>query len=210
VLIARTDAHAARLLTSDADPRDHDFLTGERTAEGYFRVKSGMKPTIARALALAPYADVLWWETSRPDLKDARLFAEAVHSRFPDKMLAYNCSPSFNWRRHLDDRDIAHFQQELGAMGYRFQFVTLAGFHALNASMFELAHGYSSEGMTAYVKLQEREFELEQLGYTATRHQAEVGTGYFDRVAEVISQGDASTLALAGSTEEAQFRGREG
>jgi isocitrate lyase len=205
VLVARTDADAATLVTSDVDEADRPFLTGERTAEGYYRVRSGIEAAIARARSYAPFADVLWCETSTPDLADARTFAEAVHERFPGKLLAYNCSPSFNWRKHLDDDQIGRFQKELGAMGYRFQFVTLAGFHALNASMFELAHGYEDEGMSAYARLQEREFELERSGYTATRHQAEVGTGYFDRVSEIVNQGAGSTLALEGSTERAQF-----
>jgi isocitrate lyase len=205
VLIARTDALAATLLTSDADERDRRFLTGERTAEGYHLVRPGMDAAVARALAYAPYADLLWCETSTPDLGDARRFAEAVHARFPGKPLAYNCSPSFNWRRHLDAATIARFQKELAAMGYRFQFITLAGFHALNASMFELARGYAAEGMPAYVRLQQRELELEAEGYTATRHQREVGTGVFDAIAGAISAGGASTLALAGSTERQQF-----
>jgi isocitrate lyase len=205
VLIARTDADAATLLTSDVDPRDRPFLTGERTAEGFFRVRSGLEAAIARALAYAPYADVLWCETSTPDLEEARAFAEAVHAGFPGKLLAYNCSPSFNWRRHLSPAEIASFQDELGRMGYRFQFVTLAGFHALNAGMFELARGYAAEGMSAYVRLQERELALEADGYTARRHQREVGTGYFDLVAQTVSGGEASTLALEGSTEAEQF-----
>ncbi|HVN60528.1 MAG TPA: isocitrate lyase [Gaiellaceae bacterium] len=205
VLIARTDSLSAALLTSDIDPRDAEFITGERTAEGFFVVRDGLEASIGRSLAYAPYADLLWFETSTPDLEEARLFAEAIHERFPGKPLAYNCSPSFNWRKHLDDDTIAAFQRELGALGYRFQFVTLAGFHALNASMFELARGYAAEGMSAYVRLQEREFALEEHGYTATRHQREVGAGYFDQVAQVISGGMASTLALKGSTEEAQF-----
>ncbi len=205
VLIARTDALSAELLTSDHDPRDREFLTGERTPEGFFRVRDGIDPVIERSLAYAPYADVLWFETSTPDLAEARQFAEAIHADFPGKLLAYNCSPSFNWRKHLDDDQIARFQQELGALGYKFLFVTLAGFHALNASMFELASGYVNEGMSAYVRLQEREFELEEQGYTATRHQREVGAGYFDQVAQVISGGLSSTLALTGSTEEEQF-----
>jgi isocitrate/methylisocitrate lyase len=210
ILIARTDALSATLITSDADPADREFLTGERTAEGYYRVRSGMGPVIKRGLAFAPFADLLWFETSTPDLEEARAFAEAIHKEFPGKMLAYNCSPSFNWRQRLDDDAIARFQKELGAIGYRFQFVTLAGFHAINASMFELAKGYATEGMTAYVRLQEREFELEQLGYTAVKHQREVGAGYFDEVAQAISGEDASTLAMKGSTEEEQFtlRGR--
>jgi isocitrate lyase len=205
VLVARTDALAATLLTSDVDERDRRFLTGERTAEGYFRVRPGPDAPIARALAYAPYADLLWCETSTPDLDQARAFAEAVHRQFPGKLLAYNCSPSFNWRRHLDDQTIARFQKELAAMGYRFQFITLAGFHALNAAMFQLAFGYAHEGMRAYVRLQQHEFELEGQGYTATRHQREVGTGVFDLIAAAISGGAASTLALDGSTERQQF-----
>jgi isocitrate lyase len=212
VLIARTDADAATLLMGDVDERDRAFLTGERTSEGFFGVRAGLDAAIARGLSYAPFADVLWCETSTPDLEDARAFAEAIHDRFPGKLLAYNCSPSFHWRAHLDDATIGRFQRELGAMGYRFQFITLAGFHALNASMFELASDYASEEMSAYVRLQEREFELERRGYTATRHQAEVGTAYFDRVAEIVSGGAASTLALVGSTERAQFdaNAREG
>jgi isocitrate lyase len=209
VLFARTDAHAAQLLTSDVDERDRQFLTGERTAEGFYRVRDGIEPAIERGLAYAPYADVIWCETSTPDLEEAEQFAAAIHEHFPGKLLAYNCSPSFNWKRHLDDAAIATFQQELGRLGYRFQFITLAGFHALNASMFELARAYAGEGMTAYVRLQEREFELEELGYTATRHQREVGAGYFDLVAQTVSGGESSTLALTGSTEEAQFDAEE-
>jgi isocitrate lyase len=205
VLIARTDALAATLLTSDVDERDRPFLTGERTAEGYFRVRAGLDAPIARAIAYAPYADLLWCETSTPDLDQARRFAEAVHARFPGKLLAYNCSPSFNWRRALDDQTIARFQKELAAMGYRFQFITLAGFHSLNAAMFELAAGYAAEGMPAYVRLQQHEFALEPAGYTATRHQREVGTGVFDLVAQAVAAGQASTLALDGSTERQQF-----
>jgi isocitrate lyase len=205
VLIARTDALAATLLTSDIDERDRPFLTGERTAEGYFRVRAGLEAPIARAIAYAPYADLLWCETSTPDLDQARRFAEAVHARFPGKLLAYNCSPSFNWRRALDDQTIARFQKELAAMGYRFQFITLAGFHSLNAAMFELAAGYAAEGMPAYVRLQQHEFALEPAGYTATRHQREVGTGVFDLVAQAVAAGQASTLALDGSTETQQF-----
>ena len=205
VLIARTDALSAALLTSDVDERDRRFLTGERTAEGFFRVRDGIDAAIARGLAYAPLADLLWCETSTPDLDEARVFAEAILDEFPDRILAYNCSPSFNWKRHLGDDEIARFRKELASMGYRFQFVTLAGFHALNASMFELAHGYAEEGMSAYVRLQERELALEADGYTATRHQREVGTGYFDLVADVISGGRASTSALDGSTERAQF-----
>ncbi|TMJ93197.1 MAG: isocitrate lyase [Actinobacteria bacterium] len=205
VLVARTDALSAALLTSDVDERDHEFVTGERTPEGYFRVESGLGAAIARGLAYAPYADLIWFETSTPDLEEARAFAEAIHADFPAKRLAYNCSPSFNWKRRLDDEEISSFQADLGALGYRFQFITLAGFHALNQSMFELARGYAEEGMTAYVRLQEREFELESHGYTATRHQREVGAGYFDLVAQAASAGESSTLALDGSTEEAQF-----
>jgi isocitrate lyase len=206
LLVARTDALSATLLTSDVDERDHAFVTGERTPEGFFVVESGLDSAIARGIAYAPYADLIWFETSAPDLGEAREFADAVHDRFPGKLLAYNCSPSFNWRRHLDDDEIASFQPRLAEMGYRFQFVTLAGFHALNASMFELARGYAENGMSAYVRLQEREFELEFEGYTATRHQREVGAGYFDLVAEAVSGGQSSTLALRGSTEEDQFR----
>jgi isocitrate lyase len=205
IVVARTDALSATLLTSDVDERDHEVLTGERTPEGYFRVEGGIEPAIARGLAYAPYADLIWCETSTPDLGEAREFAEAIRSRFPGKLLAYNCSPSFNWKRHLDDEEIARFQQELGGLGYAFQFITLAGFHALNQSMFELARGYRGLGMTAYVELQQREFELEEVGYTATRHQREVGAGWFDLVAEAVSGGESSTLALEGSTEEAQF-----
>lgn len=205
VLIARTDALGATLLTSDIDPRDHEFLTGERTAEGYVVVTPGLRAATARALAYAPYADLLWFETAKPDLTEARRFAEAVHRAFPGKLLAYNCSPSFNWKRHLDDETIARFQRELAAMGYKFQFITLAGFHALNASMFELASRYAETGMTGFVQLQEREFALEALGYSATRHQREVGAGYFDMVSQVIAGGESSTLALRGSTEEEQF-----
>jgi len=206
VLIARTDADAARLVTSDVDPRDQRFLTGERTAEGFYRMTGGLEVAIDRALSYAPYADLLWCETSHPDLDEARVFAEAVHERYPGKMLAYNCSPSFNWKRKLDDASIARFQRELGAMGYKFQFITLAGFHALNLSMFELARGYRDHGMTAYAALQEREFGYEaDDGYRATKHQRFVGTGYFDQVTQCVSRGEASTTALTGSTEEAQF-----
>jgi len=208
ILVARTDALSATLITSDIDERDHEFLTGERTPEGYFFVQPGLESSIARGLAYAPYADLIWFETSTPDMQEASDFAEAIHERFPGKILAYNCSPSFNWKRHLGDDEIATFQEELGRMGYRFQFITLAGFHALNASMFELAKGYSAEGMSAYVRLQEHEFELEEDGYTATRHQREVGAGYFDLVAQAVSGGESSTLALKGSTEEAQFQSR--
>jgi isocitrate lyase len=205
LIVARTDALSATLITSDVDERDHDFLTGERTPEGYFVVESGLDSAIARGLAYAPFADLIWFETSTPDLGEAHEFADAIHESFPGKLLAYNCSPSFNWKKHLDDDEIAGFQSRLGELGYRFQFITLAGFHALNESMFELARGYAEEGMTAYVRLQEREFELEAEGYTATRHQREVGAGYFDQVAQVVSGGESSTLALRGSTEEAQF-----
>jgi isocitrate lyase len=205
LVISRTDASAATLLTSDVDPADEAFLTGERSPEGYFHVRPGLEPSISRSLAYAPYADIIWFETSTPDMGEAREFAAAIHERFPGKLMAYNCSPSFNWRKHLSDEQIAGFQRELGELGYRFQFITLAGFHSLNAAMFELAHGYIEEGMPAYVRVQEREFELEGNGYTATRHQREVGAGYFDAVAQLISDGRSSTLALTGSTEEAQF-----
>ena len=204
LVVARTDALAADLLTTDVDERDRRFVTGERTAEGFFRVRSGPDAAIARGVAYADYADLLWVETGKPDLEFARQFAEAVHRAHPGKMLAYNCSPSFNWKRNLDDADIARFQKELGAMGYKFQFVTLAGFHALNHSMFELARGYAESGMTAYVRLQEAEFAAEADGYTATKHQAEVGTGYFDAVSTALNP-QSSTTALAGSTEEEQF-----
>ena len=204
LVIARTDAQAAKLLTSDIDEVDRQFVTGERTAEGFYRVRNGMEPCIARGLAYAPYSELLWMETSTPDLDEARTFAEAIKAEYPDQMLAYNCSPSFNWRAHLDDATIARFQKELAAMGYRFQFITLAGFHALNHSMFELARGFAGEGMPAYVRLQEAEFAAETYGYTATRHQREAGTGYFDLVTSAISP-NAETVALAGSTEAEQF-----
>jgi isocitrate lyase len=204
LIIARTDAEAATLLTSDVDERDRPFITGDRTAEGYYRVRGGIESCIARAKSYAPYADLLWMETGTPDLDAARTFAEAVKAEHPDQMLAYNCSPSFNWKRHLDDGTIAKFQRELGSMGFTFQFITLAGFHALNHSMFDLAHGYARDGMTAYVELQEREFDSEQRGYTATKHQREVGTGYFDRVTAALNP-QSETLALAGSTEAGQF-----
>jgi isocitrate lyase len=207
LVIARTDADAATLLTSDSDERDAQFLTGERSPEGFFYVRAGIEAAIARGLAYAPYADLVWMETSTPDLGEAREFADAMHAEFPGKPLAYNCSPSFNWRRHLDDDTIERFQRELGGMGYKFQFITLAGFHALNESMFELARGYAAEGMPAYVRLQEREFELEADGYTATKHQREVGAGWFDEIAQAVSGGQSSTLALKGSTEEEQFDG---
>jgi isocitrate lyase len=205
VLIARTDALAATLVTSDADERDRPFLTGERTVEGYWRVRPGLDAAIARGLASASYADLLWFETSTPDLDEAASFAKAIHDEYPGKPLAYNCSPSFNWRKHLDEPTIARFQKELGRLGYRFQFITLAGFHALNAAMFELAKGFAERGMPAYVELQQRELAMEADGYTATRHQREVGTGYFDVVSEVISGGAGATLAMAGSTEAEQF-----
>ncbi|HEV7657379.1 MAG TPA: isocitrate lyase [Mycobacteriales bacterium] len=204
VVVARTDALAATLVTSDVDERDQPFLTGERTAEGYYRVREGQDAAIMRGLAFAPYADLLWCETGTPDLGQAKEFAEAIHAQYPDQLLAYNCSPSFNWKRHLDDSDIARFQRELGAMGYAFQFITLAGFHALNHSMFDLASGYAADGMPAYVELQERELAAEGAGYTATRHQREVGTGWFDLVSTVVDP-ESSTTALAGSTETAQF-----
>jgi isocitrate lyase len=205
VLFARTDALSATLLTSDIDPSDAAFVTGERTSEGFFHVSDGIQAAIARGLAYAPYADLLWFETSTPDIGEAREFASAIHERFPGKLLAYNCSPSFNWKRHLDDSEIAGFQETLGDLGYRFQFITLAGFHSLNAAMFELAKNYASDGMTAYVQLQEDEFAMEDGGYTATRHQREVGAGYFDQVAQIVGGGESSTLALRGSTEEKQF-----
>jgi len=204
LVVARTDAHAATLITSDVDERDRPFVTGDRTAEGFFRVRNGMAASVARGLAYAPHSDLLWMETSTPDLAEAREFAEAIKAEFPDQMLAYNCSPSFNWRKHLDDGTIEKFQRELGEMGYKFQFITLAGFHALNYSMYELARGYAEEGMPAYVRLQDAEFGAEASGYTATRHQREVGTGYFDLVTSAITP-DAATVALAGSTEAEQF-----
>ena len=204
VLVARTDALSAALLTSDVDEYDRDFVTGERTAEGFFRIRDGIDAAISRGLAYAPYADLVWFETSTPDLGEAKEFAEAMHDKFPGKLLAYNCSPSFNWRKHLDDDQIASFQDQLNGWGYRFQFITLAGFHSVNAAMFELARGYATEQMPAYVRLQQKEFEMEEFGYTATRHQHEVGAGYFDLVTQAVSP-DAETLALKGSTEEAQF-----
>ncbi len=205
LLIARTDADSAALLTSDIDERDRPFLTGERTPEGFYRTRSGLDQAIARGLAYAPYADLIWCETSHPDLDEARRFAEAIRAEHPEKLLAYNCSPSFNWRKKLDDTTIARFQRELGALGYKFQFVTLAGFHALNLAMFELARGYRQRGMAAYADLQQAEFASEVSGYTATKHQREVGTGYFDAVAQAVSNGSSSTTALEGSTETAQF-----
>ncbi|MDQ0215540.1 isocitrate lyase [Oikeobacillus pervagus] len=206
VLIARTDANAADLITSDVDPIDAPFITGERTSEGFFRTKAGIDQAIARGLSYAPYADLIWCETSEPNLEEARRFAEAIHEKFPGKLLAYNCSPSFNWKAKLDDETIEKFQVELGKMGYKFQFVTLAGFHALNYSMFTLANGYKDRGMGAYSELQQAEFDAEKDGYTATRHQREVGTGYFDAVSMVVSGGESSTTALKGSTEEEQFQ----
>jgi isocitrate lyase len=209
VLIARTDADAADLITSDIDPVDQEFISGERTAEGFYRTKAGLDQAIARGLAYAPYADLIWCETSEPNLEQAQRFADAIHEQFPGKLLAYNCSPSFNWKKKLDDATIETFQQQLAAMGYKFQFVTLAGFHALNHSMFELAKGYKARGMGAYSELQQREFNSEVDGYTATRHQREVGTGYFDEVTQLVSGGTASTTALKGSTEEDQFQSQE-
>ena len=205
LVVARTDAGSATLMTSDVDERDAEFLTGERTSEGFYGITGGIEMAIARAIAYAPYADLLWMETSTPDIDEARRFAEAVHEKFPGKMLAYNCSPSFNWAKKLDEETIASFQQQLGELGYKFQFVTLAGFHALNYSMYELARAYREEGMTAYSALQQAEFAAEKNGYTATKHQREVGTGYFDEVAKIVSAGQASTIALENSTEAAQF-----
>ena len=205
VLFARTDAEAANLITSDHDENDKPFLTGERTSEGFYRTRNGLAQAISRGLAYAPYVDLVWCETGKPDLKFARDFAEAIHAVYPDKLLSYDCSPSFNWKKNLDDATIAKFQRELGAMGYKFQFITLAGFHALNHSMFELAHGYARDNMTAYVKLQEAEFAAEARGYTATKHQREVGTGYFDEITQVVQGGQSSVTALTGSTEEEQF-----
>ncbi len=209
VIVARTDADAANLITSDVDPTDADFLTGERTMEGFYRVKAGIEQAIARGLSYAPYADLVWCETSEPNIEQAKQFAEAIHAEFPGKPLAYNCSPSFNWKAKLSDEDIRTFQDQLGEMGYKFQFITLAGFHTLNYSMFELANGYKDAGMAAYSKLQQREFDAEKDGYTATKHQREVGAGYFDQVAQVVAGGMASTTALTGSTEEAQFNTKE-
>ena len=205
VIVARTDADGADLITSDIDPSDAEFLTGERTMEGFYRVRAGIDQAIARGLAYAPYADVVWCETSTPDLEQAEKFANAIHEQFPGKLLAYNCSPSFNWKKRLSDEEIATFQEKIGAMGYKFQFVTLAGFHALNNSMFELANDYKDRGMAAYSELQQREFANEEHGYTATKHQREVGAGYFDDIAQVVAGGMASTTALTGSTEESQF-----
>ena len=205
ILVARTDAEAADLLTSDVDDNDKPFLTGERTPEGFFRTKPGIEQAISRGLAYAPYADLVWCETGKPDLAFAKKFAEAIHAKFPGKMLSYNCSPSFNWKKNLDDATIAKFQKELGAMGYKFQFITLAGFHALNYSMFNLAHGYARNQMSAFVELQEAEFAAAEKGFTAVKHQREVGTGYFDAVTQAIQQGKSSTTALHGSTEDEQF-----
>ena len=205
VLVARTDANGANLITSDVDPVDHEFMTGERTLEGFFRVRAGLDQAISRGLSYAPYADVVWCETSEPNIEEARAFAEAIHAEYPGKLLAYNCSPSFNWEAKLSQEEIATFQEQLGEMGYKFQFVTLAGFHALNYSMFELARDYKERGMAAYFELQQAEFAAEKYGYTATKHQREVGAGYFDQVAQVVAGGTASTTALTGSTEEEQF-----
>jgi isocitrate lyase len=205
ILIARTDANSAALLTSDADEYDRAWCTGERTTEGFLRVRDGVKAAIARALAYAPYADLLWFETSKPDIAEAREFAAAIHAKFPGKLLAYNCSPSFNWRRHLSEAQVASFQRDLGAMGYKFQFVTLSAFHALNLSMFQLARDYKERGMAAYADLQSREFAAESEGYRAVKHQEFVGVGYFDEVTQVIAGGQSSTTALEGSTEKAQF-----
>ena len=205
LIVARTDADGADLITSDVDPTDAEFLTGERTMEGFYRTRAGLDQAIARGLSYAPYADVVWCETSKPDLEQARRFAEAIHEKFPGKLLAYNCSPSFNWKRNLSEEDIATFQEQIGEMGYKFQFITLAGFHVLNYAMFELAYDYKERGMAAYSELQQREFDAEERGYTATKHQREVGAGYFDDVAQVVAGGMASTTALTGSTEEMQF-----
>jgi isocitrate lyase len=205
LIVARTDADAADLLTSDIDDNDKPFITGERTVEGFFRVRPGLDQAISRGLAYAPYADLVWCETSKPNLEEARKFAEAIHAKYPGKLLAYNCSPSFNWKKNLDDATIATFQKELGAMGYKFQFITLAGFHSLNYGMFDLAYGYARRQMSAFVELQEREFAAADRGFTAVKHQREVGTGYFDAVTQAIQQGQSSTTALKGSTEEAQF-----
>lgn len=205
LLVARTDANGAQLLTSDIDERDREFMTGERTPEGFYKINAGIEAAIARALSYAPYADLIWCETSRPDIREARIFAEAVHKQFPGKLLAYNCSPSFNWKENLSDSQIESFQQDLAEMGYKFQFVTLAGFHALNFSMYELAYDYKINGMSAYARLQQNEFAFEKKGYSATKHQREVGTGYFDLVSAIISEGHSSTLAYEGSTEREQF-----
>ena len=206
IIVARTDANAAALLTNDIDERDREFLTGERTAEGFYRLRAGLDQAIARGISYAPYSDVVWCETSAPNLAEAKRFAEAIKSKYPDKLLAYNCSPSFNWEANIDKATIAKFQREIGAMGYKFQFVTLAGFHSLNHGMFELARGYKAEGMAAYSRLQQAEFASEKHGYSATRHQREVGTGYFDLVSTTITGGTSSTTALHDSTEAAQFK----
>ncbi|HRF83687.1 MAG: isocitrate lyase [Xanthomonadales bacterium] len=208
ILVARTDAEAADLLTSDIDDNDREFCTGERTVEGFYKVRNGLEQSISRGLAYAPYADLVWCETGKPDLEFARKFAEAIHAKFPGKLLAYNCSPSFNWKKNLDDATIAKFQKEIASYGYKFQFITLAGFHALNYSMFNLAHGYARRQMSAFVELQEAEFAAAEKGFTAVKHQREVGTGYFDQVTQAIQQGQSSTTALKGSTEEAQFHDR--
>lgn len=210
LVVARTDADAAQLITSDIDPADHPYIKGTRTSEGFYQITGGLDMAIARGKAYAPYSDLVWCETSHPDLHEAKLFAEGIRSLYPNKLLAYNCSPSFNWSKKLDASTISKFQRELSAMGYKFQFVTLAGFHSLNYSMFTLAHAYKESGMSAYSKLQDQEFSAEALGYTATKHQREVGTGYFDQVNNVISQGRSSTLAMTGSTEEAQFQNQIG
>jgi isocitrate lyase len=207
LIVARTDAHGATLLTSDIDEQDRRFIKGQRTMEGYFQVQDGIEHAIARGLAYAPYADLVWFETSKPDLAEAKEFAQAIHEQFPGKLLAYNCSPSFNWKQHLDDKTIATFNEQLGALGYKYQFITLAGWHATNSGAFKLAHGFARQGMTAYVELQEEEFAMESAGYTAARHQREVGTGYFDQVLMAVTGGEASTSALKGSTEEEQFSG---
>jgi isocitrate lyase len=207
LIVARTDAEAADLLTSDVDANDRPFCTGERTLEGFYKTHKGLGQAVSRGLAYAPYADLVWCETGKPDLAFARAFAEAIHAKYPGKLLAYNCSPSFNWKQHLDDATIAKFQTELAAMGYRFQFITLAGFHALNHSMFHLAHGYARRQMSAFVELQQAEFAAAEQGFTAVRHQREVGTGYFDAVTQTIQGGASSTVALKGSTEEEQFHG---
>ena len=207
IIVARTDAEAADLLTSDVDDNDKPFCTGERTIEGFYKTRNGLDQAISRGLAYAPYADLVWCETGKPDLEFARKFAEAIHSKFPGKLLAYNCSPSFNWKKNLDDATIARFQKELGAMGYKFQFITLAGFHALNYGMFDLAHGYARRQMSAFVELQEKEFAAAERGFTAVKHQREVGTGYFDAITQTIQGGQSSTVALKGSTEEEQFHG---
>ncbi|MCW5567250.1 MAG: isocitrate lyase [Dokdonella sp.] len=207
IIVARTDAEAADLLTSDIDPNDRPFCTGERTVEGFFKTRNGLDQSISRGLAYAPYADLVWCETGKPDLEFARRFAEAIHAKYPGKLLAYNCSPSFNWKKNLDDATIAKFQKEIASYGYKFQFITLAGFHALNYSMFNLAYGYARNQMSAFVELQEAEFAAAERGFTAVKHQREVGTGYFDQVTQAIQQGQSSTTALKGSTEEAQFHG---